>query len=129
MALEQFEIKFPPDTPPVCTARLRREAGATEAGIHFAMPTRQPSTVDPALQKIIFQNSSLPNLSDPTLAGVQNVNLTSSGAPFTNDEVDDYEGDEGEQGYHLPRVTINMAVTGMTPIWEGTINATTLSVT
>ncbi len=38
----------------------------------------------------------------PTLADVQNVNLTPSGALLANDEADDYEGDEGEQGYHPP---------------------------
>ncbi len=50
-------------------------------------------------------NSSLPAQSDllgPSLASIQNVNPTLSGAPHANDEAGDYEGDEGEQGYHPP---------------------------
>ncbi len=99
VALEQFEIGFLPELPPVCTARLRREAGATDASIHFAVLTRQPPTVDPALRWQIFQNSSLPAQYDPlapTLAGTQNANPAPSGMQFANVEAEDYEGDEGE---------------------------------
>ncbi len=38
----------------------------------------------------------------PTLAGVQNVNPTSSGTQFADDEVEDYEDDEGELGHNPP---------------------------
>ncbi len=38
-ALENFEIKFPPEMPPVCSASPRTGAGATAVGIHFVVPT------------------------------------------------------------------------------------------
>ncbi len=64
-AFEQFEVEFPLETPPVSTARQRREAGAADASVHFATLPHQPSTVDLALRWQIFQNSSLLAHYDP----------------------------------------------------------------
>ncbi len=97
--------EFLPETPQVSTARQRREAGAADASVRFAVLPHQPSTVDPALRQQIFQNSSLPVQNDllkPTLAGAQKENPAPSGAQFANDEVEDYEEDGGELGYNLP---------------------------
>ncbi len=104
-ALEQFEIEFPPETPPVSAARQRREAGAADTSVRFAMPPRQPSSVDPALRQQIFQNSSLLVNYDPlasTLASIQKENPAPSGTQFADDEVEDYGDDDGELGYTPP---------------------------
>ncbi len=61
-AFTQFEVDFPPETPPANTARCRREADAADAGVQFNEPTRQ--TVDPVMRSQIFQNSSLPVQND-----------------------------------------------------------------
>ncbi len=48
-AFTQFEIDFPPETPPVSTTRCRRETDAAGVGVRFHLPTGQ--SAGPAVQQ------------------------------------------------------------------------------
>ncbi len=102
-AFTQFEVEFPPETPPASTARHRREVGVADAGVRFAVPPRQSSIVDLVVQPQTFQNSSLlaqNDLLNPALASIQNENPAPSGMQFADDEAEDYgDDDDGELGY------------------------------
>ncbi len=103
-AFTQFEVDFPPETPPANTARCRREADAADAGVRFNEPTRQ--TVDPVVRSQIFQNSSLlvqNDLLSPSLAGAHNRNSALSNTQLADNEAVNYGDDEGRvQGYDPP---------------------------
>ncbi len=101
-ALTLFEAEFPPETPPVSTARCRREADAAEAGVRFQAPTSQ--SAGPAVQQRIFRNSSLPaqsDLLDPGLAGVYDQNPALSDTQPVDNGAVDFDGGR-VQGYGSP---------------------------